>query len=147
MERILVDGRSLWVGRSQRPFSFRCPAQGEYALLLVVIAEDVTAEEQGRLSEEFVRSGCRYAVCFGPSSSSWDDSIDWVGVNDELEGREGHFVMTTWHDKEPLEETVEFFANNMRFDDWVATEFVALLLGGSKGDEEELRQLLLLHFG
>ena len=147
MEQIVsAHGRRLWSGQLARPFAFRSPAPGEYALLLVVLAEDVTPEEQERLSEEFVRSGCRYAVCFGPTSSSGDDSIDWVGVDDELEGRDTPFVMTTWHDKEPLEDTVHFFAHNMRVDDWLATEYVALLIGGDSRDEEELRQLLLSHF-
>lgn len=138
----------MWVQRSaSAPHAYACPATGEYALLLVVADAEIPAEEQARLAERFVRSGCRYAVCFGPTSSSWDDAIDMVNVIDDIEGRASPFVMTTWHDDEPLEETVAFFADDTRFDDWAPGEFVVLILGGTDALEREVRSLLARHFG
>ncbi|MGK0155159.1 MAG: hypothetical protein ACI9SE_002119, partial [Neolewinella sp.] len=31
--------------------------------------DEISADERWNLSQQFVRSGCRYAVCFGPTSS------------------------------------------------------------------------------
>jgi len=62
--------QSIWFGQSTRPHLFTCPVAGEYALLLVVGDEDITPDEQWELSEAVVRSGCRYAVCFGPTSTN-----------------------------------------------------------------------------
>lgn len=129
------------------PGAFRCPVQGEYALLLVDERGGVSADQQAPWSEEFVRTGCRYAVCFGPSSRSWDDAIDMVGVVDEVEGRAAPFVMTTWHDDEPFEETVGFFAEQTRFDDWSTDTYVVVVMGGSDADEERVRQIVRRGFG
>jgi hypothetical protein len=135
-----IDGtRRLWFGRIRRPYAFRCPVvAGEYALLLVVGDDDISSDEQARLSEQFVRSGCRYAVCFGPSSSSWDDSIDMVGVMDEVDGRPSALVMTTWHDHEPIDETVDYFASNTESGGWSPQQFVVLVLGGTDEFEQSV---------
>lgn len=139
--------RSVHLGTLRRPYAFASPARGEYALLLVVEATaEIDPDEQSRLSEQFVRTGCRYAVCVGPDSSSWDDSIDMVGVMDEIEGRSAPFVMTTWRDREPLDQAVWDFANLARFDDWSTTEYVAVLIGGDARREEELLRVLVHHF-
>lgn len=122
-------------------------AGGEFALLLVVGDEGVTPVEQGALSEQIVDQGCRYVVCTGHECSSWDDSIDMVGVMDEVEGRSAPFVMTTWHEDESVAEVVEYFATCTRFDDWVAEEFVVLLVGGASGLEAEVRAALEECFG
>lgn len=141
-----TGARRVWVSRISGPDEFRCPAAGEYALLLVVGDHGLTTDERIRLSEQFVRSGCRYAVCFGPTSSSWDDSIDMVGVMDQVDGRPYQFVMTTWHDREPLDETVDFFAEHTHFDDWSTTEYVVVVLGGTEADERVVREAISRRF-
>ncbi len=68
---------------------------------------------QVRISDWLVRSGCVYMVAWGKSSSSWDDSVDhaslelssYANVPDE------QLVMTTWHDAEPLADTLWFAAH------------------------------------
>jgi hypothetical protein len=142
-----ADGRRVWLGRFAASDEFRSPARGEYALLLVVGDGTIDADAQARWSEQFVRTGCRYAVCFGPTSSSWDDSIDMVGVMDEIDGRPGPFVMTTWHDHEPLEQTVDFFARDTRFDDWSPEEFVVVVLGGDEHVERRVLDAVERGFG
>jgi hypothetical protein len=133
-----AEGRRVWLGRFAASDEFRSPARGEYALLLVVGDDTIDADAQARWSEQFVRTGCRYAVCFGPTSSSLDDSIDMVGVMDE---------MTTWHDHEPLEQTVDFFARDTRFDDWSPEGFVVVVLGGDEHDERRVRAAVERAFG
>lgn len=145
---LTTDTYSLWLERVTRPYCFARPTRGsEFALLLVVGDSDITTEEQASLSEQFVRAGCRHAVCFGPTSSTWDDSIDWVSVMDEVGGRAGPFVMTSWFDHDPLPEAVDFFAGCTAFDEWVPKHFVALVLGGTPDLERDVHRALLARFG
>jgi len=147
MNLLAVAGtKRIWFGRIVRPFKFTCPVQGEHALLLVVGDDSVTPEEQSRLSEQFVRSGCRYAMCFGPTGSSWDDSIDMVGVTDEADGHASPFVMTTWHDHEPIGDTIGFFAEHAHFDDWSTDDYLVLVLGGTDANERIVRDAVRSRF-
>ena len=138
--------RSVWFGRTVIPYEFTSPTSGEYALLLVIGDDDVSPDEQWRLSELFVRSGCRYAVCFGATSTTWDDSIDMVGVMDEVGGHPSPFVMTTWHEDEPIEETVDFFAEHARFEDWSTSEFVVVVLGGTEDLATQVKEAVSKRF-
>jgi len=137
----------VWFGVARRPFAFASPVDGEFALLLVVVADDVTDEEQSELSQQFVRAGCRYAVCFGPTSSSWDDSIDMVSVMDRVDGRDPPFVMTSWHDDESVDEAVAFFAQHSRIDDELPRDFVVFMLGGTDRECAEVREAVTRQFG
>lgn len=141
-----TKGRSVWFGRAVDPYEFSIPASGEYALLLVLGDDDVSPDDQWRLSEMFVRSGCRYAVCFGPTSTTWDDSIDMVGVMDEVGGHPSPFVMTTWHEDESIEETVNFFAEHTHFEGWFTSEFVVVVLGGSDDLVVEVQEAVSKRF-
>ena len=145
---LTTDSRKLWLGHAARPYSFACPTNGaEFALLLVVDDSTISPDEQANLSEQFVRAGCRHAVCFGPTSSTWDDSIDMVSVMDEVEGRTGPFVMTSWFDHDPLQEAVDFFADCTAFDEWVPQHFVAFVLGEDPDLERDVHRALLARFG
>lgn len=145
---LTTDSYTLWLGRPARPYAFAGPIHGaEFALLLVVADPGVSTEEQASLSEQFVRAGCRHAVCFGPTSSSWDDSIDMVSVMDEVDGRPGPFVMTSWFDHDPLAAAVDFFADCTAFDEWVPKHFVCCVLGGDPELEREVHRALLARFG
>jgi len=138
----------VWFGRTDRPYVFASPCHnGEFALLLVVGDGDVSPDERAALSEQFVRQGCRYAVCAGSACTLWDDSIDMVGVMDDIESRPAQFVMTTWHDEEPVVDVVEFFALNTRFEERVAAAFVVLVLGGPPELEAEVRAAVEKRFG
>jgi hypothetical protein len=127
------------VQRLVRPFSLRSPWPGEeFALLLVVRAPDVAPNEQAALSRQIIGAGCRYAVCTGVDASSWDDSIDQAIVEADLAGRrpESKTVMTTWHDRETLEEVVAFFLTHTAFEDFTPSHRLAVQLGGT--DQERL---------
>ncbi len=147
MDLIVSDEtRQVWFGRLAASQEFVSPASGEYALLLAIGDESISVDEQAARSEQFVRSGCRYAVCFGRVGSSWEDSIDMVGVMDEVDGRPSSFVLTTWHDNEPIEDTVEFFAEYTRFDDWTTEEYVVVVVGGSAQFEQDVRRAVCSRF-
>lgn len=81
---------------------------------VLVLETEVEAIWQGDVSRWLVESGCLYALSFGPRCSSWDDSIDEASLEkfDFGEVPPAHFVLTTWHDDEPLSEVFWFAKYN-----------------------------------
>ena len=114
----------------QRPYRFEAPLEDEFVLLLEITEASITPEEQRKLSQAIAASGCRYALCRGFGCSSWDDSLDEASVLAEIEGRPQPFLITTWHEHEPLEDVLEFMLVNTAFDDFVPRAFVVAELGG-----------------
>lgn len=82
---------------------------GPFKAVLVLDCE-VTSDWQAQVSEWLVRSGCRYMMAWGRNCSTWDDSVDEANLKifDYGEIPEVDFVMTTWHENEPLRETFWF---------------------------------------
>ncbi len=81
--------------------AFRC---------LIILARPVSDETRYSVSETLVKSGCLFAIAFGPQSTLWDDSIDHANLAQFDYGPvpAGSDVMTSWHDNESLEETLAF---------------------------------------
>ena len=149
MRRIPTSGGSnVWIGRVEPPYDFQSPCGGEeFALLLVLGEECISADDQWELSSKFVHQGCRYAVCFGYAGASWDESIDMVGVMEEIDGRPTPFVMTTWHDDESLRDVADFFATQTTLEDWKPKQFVVLFVGVAGELEAEARLAVEEAFG
>lgn len=59
-----------------------------------------------RCSVDLMKAGCRWFVCFGPSSEVVHDRIDDFVLEYDFKG-----VMTTYHFDETPEETAEFFTD------------------------------------
>ncbi len=74
--------------------------------VVVIIDQHLTTEWQEMVSEWIIAIGCLYMMAWGLECSSWDDSVDWanLGAVDSIEIPDDKFVMTTWHENEPLEE-------------------------------------------
>jgi hypothetical protein len=77
---------------------------------VVIIDQSVASEWQEEVSSWLVRSGCLYMMAWGKDCSSWDDSVDLANLKDFNfeEIPDEKFVMTTWHNNEPLEEVFWF---------------------------------------
>jgi hypothetical protein len=87
------------------------PALGARApFRAVIVAEvSVTATQQNRISDWLVAEGCLYAMAWGVAASSWDDAVDWANLaRFDYNGPERSFVLTTWHDDQPLSEVFDF---------------------------------------
>ena len=82
---------------------------------MVILEGDYGADWQDEVSRWLVDSGCLYMMAWGPRCSSWDDSVDWANIGSfgDEEIPDAAFVMTTWHDDEPLDE-VFWFAGILR---------------------------------
>ena len=77
----------------------------------VVVVEDIVQEDwQHAVSHWLVLSECLYMLAWGIECSSWDDSVDFAILekHDFNEIPDEQFVMTTWHEKESLEDVFTF---------------------------------------
>jgi hypothetical protein len=80
---------------------------------VVLVRESVSNDWRNRISDWLVAAGCLYMLAWGHECSTWDDAVDRANVsafNFKAIPPE-RFVMTTWHDGEPMEE-VFWFAKN-----------------------------------
>ena len=77
---------------------------------VVVVEAEVSTEWQMRVSDWIVASGCKYMMAWGRECSTWDDSVDRANIDQWGAGPipESGFVVTTWHDDEPLAEVFWF---------------------------------------
>jgi hypothetical protein len=83
----------------------------------VVIAEEpVALDWLYKVSSWLVWSGTLYVMTWGNSCEYWHDSIDFANMEvfNFEQIPEEKFVMTTWHENEPLEE-VFWFSKNSAF--------------------------------
>ena len=77
---------------------------------MVVLEGGCSPAWQDEVSDWLVGSGCLYMMAWGPGCRSWDDSVDWANLTafDFADIPDDRFVMTTWHENEPLEEVFWF---------------------------------------
>jgi hypothetical protein len=106
---------------------------------VVVVEEAVSPEWRAAASKWLVDSDCLYMMAWGQECSLWDDSVDLANIAAFNFGEipERHFVMTTWHEHEPLEE-VFWFAKNLAFTAGSRVEIAdTVILHVSRVDREE----------
>lgn len=78
-------------------------------------------------------------MAWGKDCSSWDDAVDHANLEafDYEEIPEDRFVMTTWHEKESLEE-VFGYSKRLAFHDAVDIERTLILHVASQDRADEL---------
>jgi hypothetical protein len=77
----------------------------------VLVAEcEVTPEWRFQVCDWLVRSGCLYAMAWGSQGEAWHDDVDLahIAMFKYEPAPDDKFVMTTWHDGEPLSEVFWF---------------------------------------
>ena len=124
--------REVKLVQTARPFEYVSPYPGKEHTLLVCVADaTVTSDERVRVSAEIVTAKCRYAVCWGYDCSSWDTAIDcaYIETDENFSPPDETFVMTTWHDGEPIEDAVDFWWMNTWFDDYESIKLAILIIG------------------
>jgi hypothetical protein len=84
------------------------PDVREYAPFRAVVVIDAAFSQawQAEVSAWLVESGCLYMMAWGSDCSSWDESVDYANRDqfDDGEIPDEHFVMTTWHDGQTLDD-------------------------------------------
>ncbi len=77
---------------------------------VLIIESDVNSDWQTEASRWLVESGCLYMMAWGKACSSWDISVDLANLEqfDYGDIPDDDFIMTTWHEDEPLKEVLWF---------------------------------------
>jgi len=124
-----------------RPYNFKSPFKGEeFALLLYIADRKIPNDERNDLSGQIVDQSCRYAVCAGIECGLWHDCIDESFVMKSIiEEKEEDFIMTTWHDKESIEDIVHFFVYCTEIGNSTPKNFCVAILGHQKGLMEKIK--------
>ena len=77
----------------------------------VLIADrSVALEWRNKIATWLAASGCLYFIAWGTDCEAWHDSVDGANLEafDYGEIPDDRFILTTWHDKEPLSEVLWF---------------------------------------
>lgn len=109
----------------------------------IVVVEDVVDQKwQAEASRWLADSGCLYMMAWGKNCSSWDDSVDLANLEqfgfDKIP--DDDFVMTTWHDDEPLQEVI-WFAKYSANHPTIELENVLFMHIGSSNREGEFEDM------
>ncbi|WP_093018238.1 DUF7684 family protein [Sphingobium sp. YR768] len=81
---------------------------------VVLIAEQAVNQVwRDEVASWLLGSGCLYFIAWGVACEEWHDAVDWTVLEafDFGDIPDDRFVMTTWHDKEPLSEALWFAGN------------------------------------
>jgi len=125
-------GRDVRACVLSRPYEFASPFGGEpFVLLLVVVDPTVTPAERDVVSDQIVGSGCRYVCATAHECSEWDDSVDMSDIarDPEFQPQPETFVMTSWHDGDPLADVVDFAFDCTNFAGNVFTRYLVAFVG------------------
>ena len=104
----------------------------------VIIRSDVTTDWQRDVSRWLVASGCLSMAAWGIACTTWDDSVDEANLvaHDWAKIPEEHFVMTSWHADESLEEAT-YFARHLAFHPTLTLDRALIVEIGSANRETE----------
>jgi hypothetical protein len=83
--------------------------------LRAVLIADQSASDSWReqIADWLVAGNCLYFIAWGVACEAWHDEVDWavLEANGYRDIPDDRFVMTTWHDKDPLSEALWFAGN------------------------------------
>lgn len=96
--------------------------------VVVIVEQAVLPEWQNAVSDWIVKSGCLYMMAWGVDCDQWHDSVDYAYLAHHAFGEvaDDSFMMTTWHDDEPLNE-VFWFATVCAYHPTIALPLITLL--------------------
>jgi len=80
---------------------------------VLIVEEAVSQGWRDEVASWLVESGCLYFIAWGVDCEAWHDTVDWSVLEafDFGDIPDDKFIMTTWHDKEPLSEALWFAGN------------------------------------
>ncbi|MBA3351611.1 MAG: hypothetical protein H0U23_04155 [Blastocatellia bacterium] len=104
----------------------------KFGCLLIWDASRSNTQEVVSVIQPLIDAGCVYFCCWGPSCEWVHDIID---ESDPYCETIDAVIMTTWHNLEPLEETIWFFLNSMWPDPAFEDSFnssIAVIIGSKE---------------
>lgn len=143
---IKKEQKEIWFCQLDKPYDFTTPFSDEpFVCILFNNEQFICNDDQNKISDGLVLLNCRCAVCAGYNCSSWDDSIDWayLSTDEDYNPPDETFIMTTWHDREPIEDIIWYGLNNTNFDDIVFNKYLILFVGFKKGLKKEVERAII----
>jgi hypothetical protein len=116
----------------------------------VIWALDNTFDQAARMQigRDLIQSGCRYIVCGGVECEQWHDDADLAqGDLDRTFSGNMPFVMTTWHEREPLEEVLWFANYCTAFEDYDFKCILVLVIGDDPFHQSTIEVTVRTAFG
>ncbi|MEM1379414.1 MAG: hypothetical protein AAGH41_02190 [Pseudomonadota bacterium] len=111
--------------------------------MCVLISDEVTTPEwRSSVSRWLVEAGCLYFLALGEGCEDWHDHVDeeLLEKHDYKDIPDAEFIMTTWHDDEPLSEVFWFAAHAAHHDIAHFQEVLLLDVTKDQRREEMLKQ-------
>jgi len=118
------------------------PIESPFAAVIILDTQ-ITPEWRDEVSRWLVRSGCLFMMAWGVDCVDFHDSVDRASIN-EFDGEEipdDKFVLTTWHDDEPLEEVLWFAQHAAHHDAFDQKRLLILDIAHQPREENILKQL------
>jgi len=114
---------------------------------IIVIDAPYSTLWQDQVSDWLAASGCLFMLAWGKDCTTWDDSVDYANLRQFSYGEipEEHFIFTTWHANQALDE-VFWEAENIGSHPVIALERTLILHIGARNRREEFlarRQIAL----
>jgi hypothetical protein len=110
----------------------------------VVLISEAPAPQSYKqeVAKQLVLGGCVYFMAWGRECEAWHDAVDMANLEqfDFKEIPEESFVMTTWHEKEPLSEVLWFCKNNAFHASVKLKRTVLLHLSSEPAEDQVLEQ-------
>lgn len=105
-------GRQLYLlpvgALSEIPAAVSELAAKHFVLFLALDARNVPDAHMLPVARRLLEMGLAYLVAWGPDCERVHDRFDDAEIENELKQDSGSVVMTTWHDKDSLEEALWF---------------------------------------
>lgn len=120
------------------------PAIDRHPFIGLIVAEEPVSDEwRALVSAWLVHGGCLYTVAWGQDCSAWHDSVDHANLEDFdwQEIPDDAFVMTSWHENEPLSEAL-WFATRCAVHPTVAIDHTIIVHVAAHPREDALRSAL-----
>ncbi len=139
------NGKEVWFEELKRPYIFNVHFSDE-KFVCAIFANDptISVDEQNTISNQIIKSTCRYAVCAGYKCSSWDDSIDFARITNDpnFSPPDEDFVMTTWHENETVAEVLWFALTQTDFDENKFKKYLVLFIGAEEKIKIEVKNAI-----
>lgn len=86
---------------------------------------------RNQVSEALVANRLRYMLAGGLDGTIWDDAVDWAYIvtDPDFDPPDDRFVMTEWHDDEPLENVLWCAFKTATFDELWFDQLLVLWVG------------------
>ena len=112
--------------------------------ILILCRGDIDPDWQLEMAKKIALAMPVLAAAWGPGTTSWDDAIDDSAIIGQIEGwlPKDLFILTTWHDDEPLAETVDFLATNIKYEDAPIDKLLILNMGNTSAKPGDVAQML-----